>query len=222
MDKINEELENFTGEGSGWVLEQIESVFLQISRYNPIRGGSYIQTPWTIDLKKAIVNIQNFHDNLCFLYCILAFLYPARHHKERVNHYRKHLHKLKYQGIKMPMAVKDIEKFEKMNNLTINVYACERGGSEIWIRRISKKRGEAINLLMIEDDGRYHYTLIKDLNRLLRSRGDRYTKEFCPFCLNGFDKRYWKECEKKERMEECFKKWMVSGKFKDECSKNTI
>ena len=70
---------------------------------------------------------------------------------------------------------------------------------------------------MIQDDGRYHYTLIKDLNRLMRSRGDRYTKEFCPFCLLGFDKRIWKECEKKEKMEECFKKWMVSGKFKDEC-----
>ena len=120
----------------------------------------------------------------------------------------------------MPMDVKDIEKFEKMNNLTINVYACERdewGKYQILIRRISKKRGEAINLLMIEDNARYHYTLIKDLNRLMRSRGDRYTKEFCPFCLNGFDKRIWKECEKKERIEECFKKWMVSGKFKDEC-----
>ena len=77
MDKINEELENFTGEGSGWVLEQIESVFLQISRYNPIRGGSYIQKPLFLLGKHAIVNIQNFHDNLCFLYCILAFLYPA-------------------------------------------------------------------------------------------------------------------------------------------------
>ena len=42
MDKINEELENFTGEGSGWQLEEIESVFLQISRYKPIRGGTHI------------------------------------------------------------------------------------------------------------------------------------------------------------------------------------
>ena len=45
MDKINEELENFTGQGSGWVLEEIESVFIEISRYKPIRRGSYIPTP---------------------------------------------------------------------------------------------------------------------------------------------------------------------------------
>ena len=174
-----------------------------------IKGGSYIKTPRRLRGKVAILNVKNFDDNLCFIYCILAFLYPATNNVQRVKKYKKHIHKLKYKGIKMPMAVKDIEKFEKINNLIINVYACQRnewGDYEIEIRRISKKRGEAINLLMIEDGGRYHYTLIKDLNRLMRSRGDRYTKEFCPFCLLGFDKRIWKECEKKERIEECFKK----------------
>ena len=72
MDKINEELENYTGEGSGWVLEQIESVFLQISRHKPIRGASYIPTPQGLLGKHAIVNVQNFDDNLCFIYSILA------------------------------------------------------------------------------------------------------------------------------------------------------
>ena len=105
----------------------------------------------------------------------------------------------------MPMAVKDIEKFEKMNNLTINVYACESGGSEIWIRRISKKRGEAINLLMIEDNGKYHYTLITDLNKLL-GKGNDHPKEFCPFCLHGFVKRYQNPGKMKNHMEEFFKK----------------
>ena len=104
----------------------------------------------------------------------------------------------------MPMAVKDIDKFENMNNMIINIYACERDGSEIWPRRISKKRGKAINLIMIEDDGRYHYALIKDLNRLLRSPADTNTKEFCQFCLHGFVKRYLKPGQMKNHMEECF------------------
>ena len=179
MDKIKDELENYTGEGSGWVLEQIESVFLQISRYKPIRGASYIPTPEGLRKKEAIINVQNVDDMLCFIYSILAFLHPVSYkdHPYRPNKYKKYLKELNYEGIKMPMAVKDIDKFEKINNLIINVYACERGGSEIWLRRISKKRGEAINLLMIEDDGRYHYALIKDLNRLLRSPADTNTKE---------------------------------------------
>ena len=32
MDKINEELESFTGEGSGWVLDEISSIDLNIAR----------------------------------------------------------------------------------------------------------------------------------------------------------------------------------------------
>ena len=130
--------------------------------------------------KVAIVNVQNFDDNLCFIYSILASKHYVSHkdHPYRPNKYKKYLKELNYEGIKMPMAVKDIDKFENMNNMIINIYACERDGSEIWPRRISKKRGKAINLIMIEDDGRYHYALIKDLNRLLRSPADcNHTRE---------------------------------------------
>merc|ERR1711954_584574 len=117
VEKINEELENYTGEGSGWVLEQIESVFLQISRYKPIRGASYIPTPQGLQGKHAIINVQNFDDNLCFIYSILAFLYPVSYkdHPYRSNKYKKYLKELNYEGIKMPTAVKDIFEFEKMN-----------------------------------------------------------------------------------------------------------
>ena len=76
MDKLNDDLENYTGEGSGWVLEQIESLFLQISRYNPIRGSSYIPTPKGLVKKMAIVNVQN-EDQNCFLYSVLAYLFPV-------------------------------------------------------------------------------------------------------------------------------------------------
>ena len=40
------------------------------------------------------------------------------------------------------MAVTDIDKFEKMNDLIINVYGCSEDGSEIYPRSISKKRGK--------------------------------------------------------------------------------
>ena len=66
------------------------------------------------------------------------------------------------------MAVKDIDRFERRNNLTINVYECNDIGSDIYPRRISKKRdNNAINLLMLENGAGYHYVLIRDLNRLL-------------------------------------------------------
>ena len=88
----------------------------------------------------------------------------------------------------MPMAVDDIDRFEKKNGLVINVYSCNEDGREICPRRISKRRSnDAINLLMLENDNGYHYVLIKDLNKLLGSHG--HPKEFCPYCCWGFDKR---------------------------------
>ena len=38
MDKINEELENYTGQGSGWVLDEISSIDLHITRLPELKG----------------------------------------------------------------------------------------------------------------------------------------------------------------------------------------
>ena len=57
MDKINEDFESYTGESSGWMLDELKSINLHISKYKPIRGSSYTPTPVGLASKKAIVNI---------------------------------------------------------------------------------------------------------------------------------------------------------------------
>ena len=62
-----------------------------------------------------------------------------------------------YKDIKMSMAVKDIDRFEKRNNLTINIYRYNDIGSEIYPRRISNRRdNNVINLLMLNNGAGYH------------------------------------------------------------------
>ena len=205
MAKINQEFENYTGEGSGWILEDIQSIDLHISRYKPISGSSFIPTPKSLQKKKAIVNINNSKENdeKCFLWSVLAHLFPTEKDACRVSKYKKYINKIKYDGISMPMKLKDIDKFEKLNNLIINVYGCTENGKEIWPRRISKKRGkEAINLLMLEDGKRYHYVLIKSLNRLL-GKGKDNPKIFCPYCCYGFVKKHMKDEEMVKHMNVC-------------------
>merc|ERR1712112_331706 len=92
------------------------------------------------------------------------------------------------------------------NDLVINVYGCTEDGTQIWPRRISKRRDkDAINLLMLENGDNYHYVLIKNLNRLLgKSKNVSNPKEFCPNCCYGFDKRYLKKGQMEEHMKECF------------------
>ena len=59
--------------GSGWIIELIESQYINISTYRPLVGSSYIDLP--IELKhsrKGLINIKN-NDQKCFLW------YHGRH-----------------------------------------------------------------------------------------------------------------------------------------------
>ena len=144
MDTINTKLGNFMTDGSGWMMDSIKHVNLNIAKYTPITGSSYIPTPQCLVKKMALVNVQN-EDQNCFLYSVLASVHPNKNNVSRVSSYKKHLNTLKLDGIEMPMATKDIDKFEKLNDLAINVYGCSEDGTGIWPRRDH----EPINLLML-------------------------------------------------------------------------
>ena len=64
---MNDRLDEQTDvEGSGWVLDEITGVDLNIAAYNAVGGSSFIDTPERIKGKHAIINIKNI-DNKCFL-----------------------------------------------------------------------------------------------------------------------------------------------------------
>ena len=50
--------------------------------YRPMQSSTFIPTPKEIRNKNAVFNIQNRIDNLCFLWSILAGIYPV--------HYEQH------------------------------------------------------------------------------------------------------------------------------------
>ena len=52
--KIWEEFDEWLKEGSGWRLDSIETVDLNICEYVPIRGSTYIKTPKALEVKHAI------------------------------------------------------------------------------------------------------------------------------------------------------------------------
>merc|ERR1711954_177560 len=120
IDKINGKLGDYMSESSGWQIDSINAVNLNIAKYDAIQGGTHIPTPSAIRVKKAVVNIQNFHDNLCFVYSILAFMFLNENgNVSRVSTYKKYLDKLNYKDFEMPMAVDDIDRFEKKNGLVM-------------------------------------------------------------------------------------------------------
>ena len=111
-------------------------------------------------------------------------------HPERISKLEKHSEKYNWKGLEFPMKINEIGKFEKANpDISVNVL-CEEGKEKIFICRKSKfnERSKIINLLLIVDGEKKHYTAIKSLSRLLRSENTRHTEEqhFCINCLQGF------------------------------------
>ena len=62
--------------GSGWIIESIESQYINISASRALVGRSYIELP--IELKhprKGLINIKN-NDQKCFLWCHVRHINP--------------------------------------------------------------------------------------------------------------------------------------------------
>ena len=93
---------------------------------------------------------------------------------------------LTFEGIDAPSHISQIPKVERQNNLAISVFGWDKG---IIIHRLNKHSEDIprINLMLIEKAGKFHYTWIKDLNRLLNDQSkNRHRKHFCERCLHGY------------------------------------
>ena len=106
-------------------------------------------------------------------------------HGYRVEKYMPYENELNMEGIAYPVAVKDVPKFEKQNDISVNVFGYEDGYYPLYISRDQKERH--VNLLLLEDKGKTHYCLIKNLNGMLHSQTKHVGKKyFCTYCLHGF------------------------------------
>ena len=113
-------------EGSGWLVESINGHFINIVKYNPLRGNSYIPLPEQLRHgREVLVNIKN-KDNECFRCCHVRQLNPQEVHPGNVKKSdRKMAQELNYQGVEFAVSVKDYHKIEVENSININVFGYE-------------------------------------------------------------------------------------------------
>ena len=132
-------IDNWSNEGSGWIIESIEAQYVNISIYSPLSGSTYIELPDKLkNPMKGLINIKN-NDNKYFLWCHIRHLNPLKTHPE-IN--------LNYEGIKFPVSKKDYCKIEKENNIYINVFSYEN--NLIYPVYVSDQKFEnCIDLLLI-------------------------------------------------------------------------
>ena len=86
------------------------------------------------------------------------------------------------------MKIEDISKFEKRNNISVNVFALNDARDKILPVRISDHqtvKERCIDMLFINTDDKCHYMLIKKLSKLVRSQvtANEHTHFICRRCL---------------------------------------
>lgn len=120
-------IEEFQENGSGFALNEIIDLTVNNNKYVCFNGSSYIPLPSKIENKKAIINVKNT-DNKCFVWSVLAALHNKKIKKnaQRVSKYVSLENELNMEGIKFPMTLKQIDRFERQNDeISINVYGID-------------------------------------------------------------------------------------------------
>ena len=121
-DEINEVLQTsrqelikvigqWKSEGSGWTIQSVDGHYINLTKYIPLKGSSYIELPTELkNPAKGLINLKD-KDNECFRWCHIRYLNPQGKDPQRIKKSDKHYIKnLDYQGIKFPITIKQIKK----------------------------------------------------------------------------------------------------------------
>ena len=136
--KIHQEFNTFTVNGSGWTIKNITGCYVKIAVHRPFRGGTnvipsrlttnntfrrpiHLQVPDQIRNSGCVVNL-NTSDDMCFKYSILCAIYymeiKAKNLRpNNISSYKPYLEKINFDGIKFPVKLheKAFKKFEENN-----------------------------------------------------------------------------------------------------------
>ena len=155
-------IDNWINDGSGRIVELIESQYINISTYRPLSGWSCIIL--SVELKspkKGLINFK-YNNKKCFLWCHVIHINPVKIHLERITQEDKKLvNSLNYYGVGVPVREKEFSKIEKKSNICINVFCYENNVT--FLIFVSDGNFEnSMNLLLAIDENKLHYVYMRD------------------------------------------------------------
>ena len=115
-------IDKWVSEGSGWVIDRIDSHYINVTTYKPLHGSSYIELPTELkNPKKGLINIKN-KDDECFRWCHIRHLNPQEKNPQRIKKEdKKTINELNYDGIDFPLSQKHTTK---LKNRTTSESTC--------------------------------------------------------------------------------------------------
>ena len=153
INHMAKQVENPKLKDSKFIFDKI--LYTDISNHRLVltRGSSYIKWPDWLAKKKAILNPKNL-DEKCFKWAVIAGLKwdEIDCHPERVNKLRQYENEFNWSGITYPVSTKNIGKFERMNEIGVNLLAVD--GRTIYICRKGSNYQRKVNLMILEEEQR--------------------------------------------------------------------
>ncbi|XP_023311299.1 uncharacterized protein LOC111691962 [Anoplophora glabripennis] len=198
IEEMTSQASEFQMKDSGWTLKHIMFLDVNINKFTPMSATTYIKLPRCIENRKAVLNIQN-KDNACFAWSINAAIFSANSNPTQTSSYPHYDTLLNFTGIDFPVKLKDITKFEEMNNISVNVFGLEsefKDGKTVTevvgpLHFTKCRKPTHVNLLLVSDDsGNNHYCLIKNLSKLVSKQKSLHdgALHICDGCLQSFRK----------------------------------
>ena len=189
-------LNNFASHGSGWTVDSIENIEL---RSNPTAGYSYLALPTELAKYQCLLNIRNWQDEKCFLYC-----YTIQYHNTFGTPliptnalWRQKPNPIMYSSenprakqaageFMIPMAFHQMKKSEQRNRVRANVI--RRLNKKLVPLSISNNKNYNFNLdlLLLSDGSMHHFVLIIRIKALIHKYLEKRQRIDNHFCRNCF------------------------------------
>ena len=120
-------LDIWTNHGSGWIIDWVDNIAIEICNYEPVAAGSYFKIPEELNhSRKGLINTQNHNDNKCFKWYHVRLINPKKSHPERRANEDKEIEAiLDYNSITFPTDARHYDIIEKIFNINVNVFIYE-------------------------------------------------------------------------------------------------
>ena len=114
LSKYQEE-EKILRNGSNFVFDSVNLLYVNIHKIDLKRGESYIKSPERILNKRATIN-PKYKDNKCFQYSVTVTLNHQKieNHPERISNIKSFIDNYNWKGIDFPPGIKDGKSLKKI------------------------------------------------------------------------------------------------------------
>ena len=174
-------------------------MFVKFVSSSPRKGRSFIALPSNLRNCQSLINIRNTVDENCFFFCFTAAYHlhtdepliqtsswQCKRSSDTYNPSINQLAKKHLGEFATPMPFNQIDRFEKLNEVQVNVFRFEE--KDLVPLRVSKYDRDFVRDLLLLSEGRtHHYVLITDLKHFpnfVKNKQSRSRDEKCKNCFH--------------------------------------